>query len=702
MTIKAAAMKDLPKMIAMQAPVKVTAEQTEGEATTPARFDVVAYNGGMLNIYGWGKPIVIDLEGLEFSKNVVANLDHVESQRVGHVTDKTKTVNQVMLGGLFSYASTYRDEVVNSSKGGFEWEASVEVCPTQVLDVEDGDEFEANGQTFKGPAYCTRKGILDGFAFVSHGADADTEVKIAAKAASRKEQSTMNEELKAWLAKTLPSVDAEKLTPEEVANLQADFDGRGGKRQNAGATNVNTNPFEKQKAEASRRRQLREIADRFVATRECADRGDLSEIDNIEKMLAHATETGMTPQDFRIEMYEATVSEAQTVRAPRNTETGLTERVIEAAICTHGRLPGLDKKFKDQELQAAHDRFRNGIGLKELVVIAAEANGYRQHGYTITQELHNAAFGMTGNRSPIRAAASFSTFSLQNILRNIANLFLRTGWMSVDQTLLRIASIRPVNDFKEIKTVSLTGGMMFQPVGQDGELKHGQVGEVVFSNKADTYGILFSITRTDYINDDLNALTAVPRRIGRGGMLKLNDIGWKEFLDNATFFSTGNLNVSTDDGTMSIAGLSEAEIVFSSQLDPDGNPIGIEPAILLVPTAQKTSANTLMMAETITGLANSTQPNANPFRGRFKVESSPYMHFAKYTGSSSLAWYMMADPDDVPVLEIAALNGRIDPHVETADADFNVLGVQMRGYSDVGVRKQDPRGAVRADGSPAD
>ena len=83
---------------------------------------------------------------------------------------------------------------------------------------------------------------------------------------------------------------------------------------------------------------------------------------------------------------------------------------------------------------------------------------------------------------------------------------------------------------------------------------------------------------------------------------------------------------------------------------------------------------------------------------RFRVESSEWMHNTKYTGYSAAAYNMLADPQDMPVIEIAALNGNVMPVVETADADFNVLGVQMRGYSDVGVRKQEYRGGVRADG----
>jgi hypothetical protein len=69
-----------------------------------------------------------------------------------------------------------------------------------------------------------------------------------------------------------------------------------------------------------------------------------------------------------------------------------------------------------------------------------------------------------------------------------------------------------------------------------------------------------------------------------------------------------------------------------------------------------------------------------------------------YTGYSAAAWYMLADPDVLAMIEIVALNGRVEPVVEQADADFNVLGIQMRGYADIGVALQEKRAAVKADG----
>ena len=150
---------------------------------------------------------------------------------------------------------------------------------------------------------------------------------------------------------------------------------------------------------------------------------------------------------------------------------------------------------------------------------------------------------------------------------------------------------------------------------------------------------------------------------------------------------------------MTIAGLTATEVIFMNQTDANGDPLGSSAAILLVPTPLKIPAGTLMKSERlITGATSVTIGESNPYAGRFRVESSPYMSNANYTGYSAAAWYMLADPSDLPVIEIVALNGRVEPTVETADADFNVPGIQMRGYSDVGVELQEFRGGVRADG----
>jgi hypothetical protein len=80
------------------------------------------------------------------------------------------------------------------------------------------------------------------------------------------------------------------------------------------------------------------------------------------------------------------------------------------------------------------------------------------------------------------------------------------------------------------------------------------------------------------------------------------------------------------------------------------------------------------------------------------VEVSRYLSNAYYTGYSSKAWYLLADPNDLPVIEVAFLNGQESPTIETAEADFNVLGIQARGFHDFGASLQDPRAGVKSKG----
>jgi hypothetical protein len=123
------------------------------------------------------------------------------------------------------------------------------------------------------------------------------------------------------------------------------------------------------------------------------------------------------------------------------------------------------------------------------------------------------------------------------------------------------------------------------------------------------------------------------------------------------------------------------------------------PAIALVPTALSAIGSQLYKSlELRDTTANAKFPVANPHQGKFRVEVSRYLGNAQYTGNSAKAWYLLAEPTDLPVIEVAFLNGQESPTIETAEADFNQLGVKMRGYHDFGVALQDPRGGVKSKG----
>ena len=78
--------------------------------------------------------------------------------------------------------------------------------------------------------------------------------------------------------------------------------------------------------------------------------------------------------------------------------------------------------------------------------------------------------------------------------------------------------------------------------------------------------------------------------------------------------------------------------------------------------------------------------------------SVPQLSNAAYTGYSALAWYLLADPAILATAAMCFLNGQQSPTIESADADFNTLEIQLRGYHDFGVAMTEYRAGVKSKG----
>ncbi len=356
-----------------------------------------------------------------------------------------------------------------------------------------------------------------------------------------------------------------------------------------------------------------------------------------------------------------------------------------ATGCPNSRI---EKLYAEPVLEAA-DKLR-GIGIQEFCELAS--------GQHLPRFRRDAAGWLQ---------AAFSTTSLPGVLSNIANKMLLEGYSYVEDAWRRVAKIASVNDFKEHSRYRMTGSFTFEQVGPDGELKHGKLDEQKYGQKAQTHGIMFALTRQMIINDDLGAFTDIPRQIGMGAGEAIADAVWSLWLrnpvqaDGHAYFSAQHRNyLEGADTALTIDGLTAAEVHFGEQTKPNGRPLGIPASLLLVPTALKVPAQLLMTSLQVneTTTTNKPKPATNPHVGKFEVVSSSYLSNPSFTGHSSKAWYLLADPNRLPAIEVAFLNGVDRPTVEQADADFNTLGVQFRGYIDFGVREQDHRGALKLKG----
>ncbi len=431
--------------------------------------------------------------------------------------------------------------------------------------------------------------------------------------------------------------------------------------------------------------------------------GNSAKIEDLKKLSAAAiADKNMSQQAFDVQIMRAERMLAPMVLTP--TQQPVNNDIAEAAVCLGQKLPNIDKRFSAQTLDAAERHFGKSLSLMELIGFAAQQNGYRGHfSKGNLSNVCRAAFKGQQEQHDGALAVGPSTISVPGILSNVANKFIRDAFDFVEADWRQIAAIRPVNDFKTITTYSLTGDLEYQELPPGGEIQHGTAGEVSYSNRAKTYAKLLGIDRQDLINDDLSAFTRVSRKLGRGGALKLNNVIWTEFLADSTFFPTDKSKANYDDGSdtlMDLTGLANANALFELQTDPDGKPAGIRPAIVLVPPQLWPAAFTLLNSANL-NLATSTAASTgtqSPWAGMFRLVKSRYLSILG-GAPGGLAWYLLADPNDVPVIEVCFLFGAEMPTVETGEFDFERLGMAMRGYHDFGASKQEYRAGVKMKGA---
>ncbi len=634
------------------------------------RFSMVAYSGGTMRIAGFPHPVVVDLAGLDVpDQSVPIRLDHKSNQGVGHTTRIEAHEGRLIAEGLISRETSWARDVARSGSNGFPWRASIGGPVIEAEFVPAGQAVEVNGRTFEGPLHVVRRMTLKEISFVDSGADGGAKAVVAAQA---KENDAM--------PKTTPVKDD--------ANAKDDAQAKDGHdvvevpEKLEASADVSRPDVDDALAEV--RTEIRRAA--AEETRRIADIRKIcaGEYPQIE---ARAIDEGWDLTRCELEVLRASRPSAPAAHVEASTPA---PQVFEAVALSAAGVSTtvLEAAYPEQTLEAA-DRLR-GVGIQEFCELAS--------GVRLPRFRRDATGWLQ---------AAFSTTSLPGILSNIANKTLLEGYNYIEDAWRRISKLATVNDFKEHSRYRMTGSFKFEQVGPDGELKHGRVDEMKFGQKADTHGIMFALTRQMIIDDDLGALTDIPRQIGMGAAEAIADAVWGLLLSNPTqsdgkaFFHADHQNyLAGADTTLDVDGLTKAEVTFGEQTKPNGRPLGVPARILLVPTALKVPAELLMVSINLneTTTTGKPKPQANPHVGKFDVVSSVYLSNAAFSGNSSKAWYLLADPNRLPAIEVAFLGGVDRPTVERADADFNTLGIQFRGYIDFGVREQDHRGALKMKG----
>jgi phage major head subunit gpT-like protein len=598
------------------------------DEAAPATFELVAYTGASIR-QGWSRnPLVVDLAGMDAAKASIPilyahgkELPLLDSV-IGRSTEILNDGNQLVIRGELIRGEPAADKLIRYAKAGVPLQASIGADAMAIENVNAGGVVTVNGRDFSGPVSVARQSDLRETSVVLFGADGRTSAAIAAEA---NEGNPMSDEL------NQKPVEAAAPQTEAPASVAAET-----------------------KAPAP-----------IVA----AKGGDGASLVDAE------TVANLVLQKIRAERLAEVRAERPKAPAVHVVDADATSnpKVIEAALCLAGGLPGVDKAYDAKVLEAA-DRRRANTSLGEVLVEAARANGYTGPS-RITQGTIREVL-----------ASGFATHSISNVLSATYGKFLLQGFTAVESTWDRISSVRSVSDYKQVTGVRVTGGFEFDEVGNGGELKMAEAGDETRSIKANLYGRLSAITMVDIVNDDLGALTVVPQRLGRGASIKLNKVFWGAFEDsNATYFAK---ETAASGNALAISSLKTAAASYRKLKDGDGNPLGISPAMLLVPPELEITAAELMGGSLLITGENSTRTNVNVLAGRYQVVSSSYL-------TSGTTWWLVANPGELPAMEVAFLNGQRTPTVQQAEADFDTLGIQVRGHFSFGVAKAESKGAYR-------
>lgn len=447
-------------------------------------------------------------------------------------------------------------------------------------------------------------------------------------------------------------------------------------------TNGNEENMTTRKTNLEVQKQRDEIAAELDRVAEIKARAsNYSSAPNVEKLTAEAVRSGQTPDAFELTVLRACRASVPVPNCSRESSTVDTGALVAAALRAGGIAPR-ENVFSEKQLESA-DKLR-GCGLQEFMEIAAgqPLPRFRSDG---------AGF--------LRAA--FSQTNLSNVLSRAVNAVLLESFNYVESMWQDVFKQGRVVDFKIAERYRMNSDMQFEQVAKGGKLPHGSVSDEMYSVKADTYGVMFAIDRQDIINDDLGALSDIPRQIGVSAAEAINNACWGMFLnpgnadDGTAFYSAGHNSLLTT-CPLTDANLTKARAAFVKKTKKNGAPIGLRPTLLVVPPELEDDALRLTRSTMLAPGGEGTFTDFNVQHGRYKVVAPSYLSSPSMTGNSATSWYLMADPRVLAAFEIAFLDGKSAPTVERADADFDSLGVQFKGYIDFGVSLQDWRAIVKA------
>ncbi|MBN9521089.1 Mu-like prophage major head subunit gpT family protein [bacterium] len=307
--------------------------------------------------------------------------------------------------------------------------------------------------------------------------------------------------------------------------------------------------------------------------------------------------------------------------------------------------------------------------------------------------------------------AAFSGGGLSNIFTTNVNAVLLTSYMEATDTTESWTSVVDVNDFKTQERPRVEIGDGLSPLPRGGTAEDADYSDNVESYKVARLAKKFTVDEQDIIDDNLGALSDVPRKFGEAASWARPDLVYSILLGNPTLNATGRaLFNSTDGNTGTGAALArdkiKAAISAMMLVRENGKTLNFTPTHLIVPTTLLWDAQELLTSATIViaGTAGAVTEKGSrnvlsdmnlTIVADGRLDNGVTDPFTRvFNAGSTSTWYLAST--FAHLIEVAYLRGTgRAPRVRPYTLDRGQYGVGWDVSLDIGAKALDWKGLQR-------
>jgi phage major head subunit gpT-like protein len=265
-----------------------------------------------------------------------------------------------------------------------------------------------------------------------------------------------------------------------------------------------------------------------------------------------------------------------------------------------------------------------------------------------------------------------------NVLANVMYKVLIDKFKGVASPWKQYTTQSPLSDFKTNNRVLVGEANDLLEVSEQGDYADDTLSDYNYQIGLKTFGRKFSIGRQLIINDDLGAIRRQPERFGRAAartlakkvVAAIESDG--NTYDGKTLFHNDHNN-KTNAAALANTQAGAAQVFAGMALmrnatEPStSEKMGIQPKYLLTSPTNEGIAQQLIRSAQIWPVSTNGGGTMNPI-GSLQILIEPFL-------TSTTSAYIMADPNDCPVVEVGFLDGKDTPDLLMKRADtVNLAG----------------------------